>query len=299
MGRLLSRSSLLTWGYRLALIIAVFGFLASMEVVYVDLLDGKLDRVTGGAALALSSIVLAVSAILGRRLRRRSKELAARLTKLESTDRKIVKYMLALPASLQEKLDHRIDAQFHEGLKALYDQLVDTQHAASPLTAAVSDQSGAQARNERRVLRRAIELLGTAMVLNGEPEKRLRQAQECSELADHLQVMGQDVLAQNLLDRIRDVQNQIQGDLRQGFVNSLREQKWLAALQTGQQIRDLFPDSAMARDFGLLEPRIARKIQQQIDARTRPQVDISQPAKLQEQFDDTELAELGAALSRN
>jgi len=139
MPKIFSKSNFLRWGYRMALVAAAFGFLASLNIAYVDMLDGKMDRAAAGAALGLSSIVLAVAVILGRRLRRRSKELVRRLEKLEHSDHKIVKYVLSLPKDLEKHILEKIDTRNQKLLDCFQLELANQQETMHALQSSVVD----------------------------------------------------------------------------------------------------------------------------------------------------------------
>jgi len=152
---------------------------------------------------------------------------------------------------------------------------------------------------ESEVIERAVQLLGNAVSLNGNLPSRLEKFAEYEQLIDILNDMGHEELASDLSQRVVNARKQLQGELRQQFVDALRDQQWLVALETGELISRLFPISGMAADFSLLQPRIASKIQEQIDSRRSANIKSGDESEPSEDFNDAEVARLSVALSHS
>ncbi|MCG3137855.1 MAG: hypothetical protein HJJLKODD_01710 [Phycisphaerae bacterium] len=286
MGSWWQSSRWLQWGFRLALMFSLLGLLWGLNLVlYADLLDGAFIRVAGGIALCSSSVVLAVSVILGRRLRRRSKELAQRMARLEQHLDKLTRYIITLPQQLEKKWQEQ------------WQELTATTTATPAAEPATSNSAHTDVVDQVVVRDATIvvthppaapEVIPSDGIIDPAPDENLNWWQPLletlwAEVNGELPIDSMEAIRrwrklvqelahqplwnERLRGRLQEAEHQLLLRWRGQLVEAIRAQLWLPALAIGQQIRELFPTSRLASEIQLLEPRLSARIQQQIDQR--------------------------------
>jgi hypothetical protein len=80
-------------------------------------------------------------------------------------------------------------------------------------------------------------------------------------------------------DLVAELERQLQGlserterSFREAFSRCVREGDYTGALSVGEEIRRLFPDQSIAREFGEIEPYLSHRLRQQQDGDPPPQL---------------------------
>ena len=266
-----SRSNMLLWAYRGTLIGSIWGVLFGLNITYVDIVEGQTSRAAGGVALCVSSVVLGVCVIAWRRQGRRHRATDERLSKAERHIDKLAKFALALPKDLEHKLSSHMQAQLHQTLQDIHDAIPDTMATkeSHPHREVLADGA----------LRSAAQLL-TAGFERPVDRQNAYDLRRWRELVQLLQELDKPDLANRLGEFLPRIEEQVKRQLRQEYISAVRGNHWITALDVGQQIRNLFEGSELARDAELLEPRISQRIQQQIERRRVDQLQDETESRL-------------------